>query len=338
VDYDDGLGIAFMVVAAVCILGTMVIMILTGRYKNTKVFVSASPLFCFLIQGAAIVGYSAVFTWTGRPSQGNCIARAWLVNIGFILLYSALFAKSWRIWVIFRSAKTLRARVIKDKHLLLIGGIFLIPEIVILLVWSGLEPMNVTMMESPLLTALQRNLYCYSTNALTFQLVLILYKAVVLVFGMFIAVATRKVRSDFNESKQIAFSIYNIFFVCVVVLPLLYFLPMGYEVSYALANVLIIWIPSTTILLMFIPKLKIAINNPNQSAGGSSVSTTGSNIENLRVSQRPAGQPEKSSNRYSTGSGSYSNNTPGNNNSAMKNSSTGSAHPEESSTSSSSDD
>jgi basic membrane protein A len=281
VDYTRGLGIALMVLAAICIAGTVVLIILTARFRNIKVFTSASPLFCFLIQGAAIVGYVAVFLWTGRPTTGTCIARAWLVNIGFILLYSCLFAKSWRVYVIFRNAKTLRVRVIQDKHLLVFGGLFLVPELVILTTWTAMEPMTVELFPSELTTDLQRNVFCYSPNALTFQLVLILYKAAVLIFGMFIAVATRNVRSDFNESKQIGFSIYNIFFVSAVILPLLYFLPMRFDAYYVLANVLILWIPSVTLLLLFVPKLRIAINNPNQSGGASSTSSTGRSHINI---------------------------------------------------------
>jgi hypothetical protein len=56
---------------------------------------------------------------------------------------------------------------------------------------------------------------------------------------------------------------------------------MRFDAYYVLANVLILWIPSVTLLLLFVPKLRIAINNPNQSGGASSTSSTGRSHINI---------------------------------------------------------
>jgi hypothetical protein len=56
-----------------------------------------------------------------------------------------------------------------------------------------------------------------------FFAIFVFYTALIALFGAFLSVVTRKVPTLFNESKLVAISIYNLFFVAIIIIPWLVF-------------------------------------------------------------------------------------------------------------------
>ena len=93
-------------------------------------------------------------------------------------------------------------------------------------------------------------------GGLVFFFILVAYAALVLLLGVILSILARKVPSQFNESKLIAFSIYNIAFLCAVIIPVfLTVQPFNPYLAWIFRTVAIIYAFSATMFLQFVPKL-----------------------------------------------------------------------------------
>merc|ERR1712232_1320949 len=143
----------------------------------------------------------------------------WLLGLPVISMIGALTVKNFRIWRIFKfPMEKLR---ISDLELLVLWSIVMIPGILIVILWTIISTPTAKMEERD-----GEDHYVCTTGGFTgepgglvFFFILVGYEAIVLLFGAFLSVVTRKVPMFFNESKLIAISIYNLGFLSVVVIP-----------------------------------------------------------------------------------------------------------------------
>jgi hypothetical protein len=71
---------------------------------------------------------------------------------------------------------------------------------------------------------------------------LIGYKGLMLLFGAMMSFSTRSVSENFNESKSIAFTIYNVLFTCLIIIPIALLQQSDGRTLYMLAIFAIYWI------------------------------------------------------------------------------------------------
>jgi hypothetical protein len=62
---------------------------------------AATPSFCFVSQLGALVLMASTFVWTLYETDGTCLAKVWLIETGFTLLFASLFIKTARLALIF---------------------------------------------------------------------------------------------------------------------------------------------------------------------------------------------------------------------------------------------
>jgi len=102
-------------------------------------------------------------------------------------------------------------------------------------------------------------LYCSSKNrvfekGITWTLFCI--NALLLVAGVFLAIKTRKVDSDFNESRYIGFAIYNVLIIGCVVIPLISIPDItSTSAVFAILCLGIILTSAFTVMALFVPKI-----------------------------------------------------------------------------------
>lgn len=68
----------------------------------------------------------------------------WLYSVGFCLTFATLLAKSWRIYKLFTGAARMQRTAVKQKDALLIVGGIVGVAVVILAVWTGVDPLQVS--------------------------------------------------------------------------------------------------------------------------------------------------------------------------------------------------
>jgi len=225
-----------------CLLGVYVVL-----QRKLPQIRASSYIFLLLLILGAVLCFASIFAWaypTGDPTTVSCILRPWLINIGFTLLYGSLFLKTFRIWRIFRN-KVLSAEVILDSHLIFYLSAFLAVDIIILLVLS--------IMHTPKPKTYE--LYVQCSIEFPYFLAMVLTKGLLLLFGVFLAVSTRKVISAYNESRFIGFSIYSVSFIAAVIVPI-YAVNLSLTSQYVLYSAGVIVSTVVTMVLIFAPKIR----------------------------------------------------------------------------------
>ena len=91
------------------------------------------------------------------------------------------------------------------------------------------------------------------------------YKGLLLLFGIFLAWETRNVSIPaLNDSKYIGMSVYNVFVLSIIgaSVSLAFEGSVHHEAPYAILSMCLIVSTSVTLLLVFVPKVRI-LNVPN---------------------------------------------------------------------------
>jgi len=70
-----------------------------------------------------------------------CIARLWLLTIGFTLSFGALFSKTWQVYRVYTNPK-LKKEPFKMWNFLIMMGIFLLIDVAYLSFWTGVYPFS----------------------------------------------------------------------------------------------------------------------------------------------------------------------------------------------------
>lgn len=191
----------------------------TFYFRKHSVIRAASYPFLLLMHFGCILGIIHLFMAHDYPlSKQQCVAQAWIGHLAFWIVFSSLFAKSWRIAKIF-NAKKLEKQRLTDRSLVF-GVVGIVGVAVLwLILWSaidGLQPLQVLSGTTQLLQT-----WCRSRQSFWAYVILAAELAWLLV-GVWLAVSTRNIPGDFNESKFIGMVIYNTAFVAGFIIPLLF--------------------------------------------------------------------------------------------------------------------
>jgi len=207
----------------------------------------------------ALVIFIGLIVFASFPDGGStddtCMSTAWLVTLGLVILYISLILKSCRIYFLVIRAETFRKAKLTMAKMMIPFWLIMVPAIVTLIVWNTTTP----------LVAAQTNfgnddqyyLFC-SCDTVWFAAGLLIGAAVIMMFAVYVAVTTRNLAPGFNESKYLAFSIYNGVVIGIVICVLVFVIndPIATMLIFGLGLVVITLVP---ILLVFGPKTVAAI-------------------------------------------------------------------------------
>ncbi|XP_078356482.1 gamma-aminobutyric acid type B receptor subunit 2-like [Oculina patagonica] len=206
-----------------------------------------------------------------------CIARAWIMSIGFTLAFGAMFAKTWRVHAIFKSI-TPKKKVIRDEHLFLMVGAFVLLDILLLSLWTGIEPMHTGYEkfdekmrledDKEIIPVLE---HCESDNLTYWLGAVYAFKGLLLVFGVFLAWETRGVTIPaLNDSRYIGMSVYNVVILSILGVAITSVIRSHQDATFAITAVFIIFCTTLTLCFVFVPKVT-KLWSPD---GGNEASTT----------------------------------------------------------------
>lgn len=186
-----------------------------------------------------------------------------MLNVGLMLVFAPLFAKTWRIYRIFGRKKLSVVQISNRKLMLLVAALLSI-EVVLMAVWQAVGP----------ITALTTDITTTTTNAagklvineyvqcgvpggrsMSMFAVICVEKGALFVFGALMAFTTRKVSSTFNESQGISLSIYNVCFTIGIISPIVVVVSAVGDVLTLLLVFALLWIAYFTCGILFVPKL-----------------------------------------------------------------------------------
>jgi len=249
--------IAITTVAAVCILVGHIILIWLIINRNKAAIRKSSVLFCILTTIGANFMFVAAIMWV-FVSPATCALRVWFFVLGFVLCYGSIFVKEYRLWLIFDETDIMRTVRVTDGLLLKVvfGGLFI--ELLITMIWFIVTPFLKRVTVD--LAAEEISYRCTSTVTTAFFWILFCLNMVILLIGCILAWLARNVPANFNEAKQILFSIYNVTLISIIVVVLGNVFRKNPEAISLTVAVGLMFSSIVTLLILFVPKVRHVAN------------------------------------------------------------------------------
>ncbi|XP_041352634.1 gamma-aminobutyric acid type B receptor subunit 2-like [Gigantopelta aegis] len=296
-------------VASMGILMAVLFLYFNIKFHAERIIKMSSPWINNVILVGCIILYMFVYVSGLDNSKFSsvCQASVFFIVVGFSLAFGALFAKTWRVHVIYTASLKMKKRAPKDKDLFIKIGVLTAINASIMVFWTVFDPLVST-------EVYLRNLkteephndrvvvpvtwHCTSRYHIYFYGVLLGIQGILLLLGVFLAFTTRKVTIlELNDSKYIGMCIYNVIVLASVGLPVALILKGSVNVTYGLLSSLIIAGTTATQCLIFIPKVygvklvNIDVNDVRPTIGlSTNPATAGDTEETLSQYNRKACQ------------------------------------------------
>jgi hypothetical protein len=269
------LGIAFS-------LGLLIYVVVA---RDTPIIKASSPNLLIIFLIGSMFLYASIFTWTlSNVTAASCYIQSWILSFGWTIMFGALIAKSWRVYKL-SSNNSLQIFKITDAQLVFIILGLLAGNIIVCAVQAGVVDMTPIRVHVDEYRPIYDYEQCPEDGAVIgIAASLIAYNGVLCVAGLIIAWKIRKLRySVYNESKIIAFSMYNAAFFATLVIVLQFTQATERDLLYILRSAGIMLGTAVSVATLFVTKLTMnreKHSNSFKSAGFTS-STYGSSNNNL---------------------------------------------------------
>lgn len=221
---------------------------------RTPVIRAATPSFCLLIILGGIMMLISNYFSTLVVNGSHCSAYVWFLTIGFTIIFSALFIKTFRVWKIFHGSK-LQVLKMKDSELLMYVGAFVLMDIIINAAWTGAIGMDTRLVVVDVNRPSKNYLTCDYDQADGAIYTHVALKGLMLLAGVVLTWNVRNVPSSFNESVSIGVAIYNCSFVVCFIIPIISAELGGRETTFLIRAFAIMFVVTSTLCLLYIPKM-----------------------------------------------------------------------------------
>jgi ABC-type branched-subunit amino acid transport system substrate-binding protein len=256
--YKTPAEIAIVTIAGCGVAFCLFLMILFYVWREKPQIVAASLIFVELIMLGALMMFASIFLWTLETTTGACVARYWLFNLGFGMMFANLLAKTWRIWRIF-TYKKLKALKIPNIQLLKVVAILVSVEIIVLVIWSAaFTPVVEYIQPDPLRPALDYT-QCSREGETPFVIILIVYNGGLIIAGVILGIWARKVVSEYNESKYVLISMYLLTFAGLILLIVYSINITDRVVDTIIRSAAILFGVFSTVTILFMPKVHFVL-------------------------------------------------------------------------------
>jgi len=134
-----------------CLFGMVVVSVLLVAIwvfvkRDHRVVRAAQPHFLYMLLFGCVVFSSAILPlsfdertgWTPEQLGGACMSLPWLISMGHLITFCALFSKLWRVNKVLQFAR----RVVSIRQVAAPAIILVLLSILILSLWTWLNPLN----------------------------------------------------------------------------------------------------------------------------------------------------------------------------------------------------
>ncbi|EFA83318.1 G-protein-coupled receptor family 3 protein 3 [Heterostelium album PN500] len=299
IEDSNGLIYGYGITAGVLILICIVMICLIQKYNTYHAIRSASPFFSINILFGGIITYAAVIIYVIPKSTVQCNVRFWLLAIGYSLLIGSLVIKNIRIWLIFRDSSRLQMRKITNTQLYPFVAALVGVMVVLLSILAAPSIGNHRAVDSNNgLGKYEFEEICVMSNEGSIVLYVLLSVFALLIFmGVFVSWKIRIVDiEEFNESKQIANTLYAVLVSIFIVVPLMVS-PQTQSSETIIICSSALFITTISLMILFIPKFYKVYRFGK---------TPSSNPEFLSAARSPIAvqRSEKSGSGHTSGKGS----------------------------------
>ena len=309
-----------IVFASLAAAGIAISIILAGfvwKFRERKILLAASPLFLIIILAGTILMYLTIFAWLMESQTVACHMRFWLLGMGFVICFGALFAKTFRVMRIFGS-KSLTVFRISNGQLLLGLGALVLVEAVLLAIWSGTSKARsytyVVDIDRPSLNQWK----CRSERSDKVMLGLLLaYNFGLALAAVWVSYRVWSIKAKmYNESRAIGFAMYNMICFGILGVALQLSNALNPTAMFVVRSAIILLSTFVTVIVLFGSKVLHLIRTSGRDYA-TSTNTTGTNTATL-TARSGSGHTG-----YKAASGAHNNNNNSSNGNTLNNSQKG---------------
>lgn len=285
-------------------------------FWNKKPVKLSGPILNLVIIAGIIVFFIEVILFgvdenvaSRSTTDALCMTRLWLAALAFTLVMGTILVKSLRVFYIFhstrmqlkKSEKSIEneiEKIIPDPVLLIFVGVLLLLDVVYLAFAQGFAPMKLTNIEIASTDSSLPEIIavCQAEDAIRgdiWLIILLAYKGLLLLIGLFFAFETRKVKlRHINDTKLLGLSVV-VFIVLGIALTAVGFLLEEFvDVYYGLIGIMILMGNFAVLCILFIPKLyglwksrgedDVMSSDPVESSSRETVTQLNQEIEKLQ--------------------------------------------------------
>ncbi|ORZ35997.1 7 transmembrane sweet-taste receptor of 3 GCPR-domain-containing protein [Catenaria anguillulae PL171] len=264
--------------------------------RRTPALRAQSPTFIFLILlGVSLTTLSVVLD-TLPPSWTTCVSRVATLSVGMAVVLSSTIVKTVRIYLVFGN-KRIRGSALATSRLVSAVAAAVMVHLILVAVWSEVYAPQAVLVQTSLT---RHTLVCgvdpARTGGTSGAGVLGIMGSMLGLHGIMLVAAcvysfkVRKVATEYNESRFIALSSYNIFLAVVIVFAIEYS-AVSFRAQYAIRSLVTLFSISGVYALMVLRPVAESILTTRRSVTGDGAPVSPSVIRNAIMSN-VAKQPE----------------------------------------------
>lgn len=239
----------------------------TLMHRNKDVVKASQPIFlCQICIGTFIIASAVIPMGMQEPTSQHglniaCMATPWLVSVGFVTTFSALFTKTWRLNKLFRSSRNFQRIVIRPKDVIIPFLVLMIANFAIMLAFTLHAPL---VWERQLVAnydkygrSVESVGWCVPSNTRNTTIYLVFVVAInisVLLFANYQAYIARDLPSEFSESTFIAVAMGSLLEVFILGIPVLFVSSSDPSMSFLIRSILAAVTSLSALLPIFLPK------------------------------------------------------------------------------------
>ena len=239
-----GAYLALLVICYLFVIVTLLIGVLLRRTRQKK----RSGLLDITTLIGIIIGNLYVFAVNSAPTDASCPVSVWFLPIAVSIILSTMIVRSYRLYRIFGGAR-LQSQRLSDFNLFLIVIAMVFVNVVVLLIWTVADPLK------PTINYQYLQMQCSSEYANVFSVILACYNALLLLVAGFLANSTRKIISEYTESTQLAWCVYNVTLWTLISIPIQFTVGLDPMIKQIFVCVIVLLGMNIFTILLFGPSL-----------------------------------------------------------------------------------
>lgn len=296
-------GVLSATLALLCL--TALLMVALVVLRNHPVLRASSPLFLQAVCLGVMVLASSVCARTVENAEGfsrderdaACVADFFLANLGYVLIVGALLVKTARVRAIFlqrtlgeskaaRRGSVLQMR--RDWQLALVLLALLCAETAMLVALQMSAPLHVELfVNGSSLWPPEDHFACTSSLERLFVPVTIAARFALLLLTAVCAYSVRDVPSQFNETRQLLLTVYNLLLLSSLLPVIDASLHRGRDNALAAYSVCVFVICALTLAILFAPKIAAILRMHRRAHARHGATTGGSTSQGTEGTQHP---------------------------------------------------